>query len=597
MILPSVQFIPGYVSFQGGIDVVAPPMIVPSGYALTARNYTADRSGGYSRIDGYERLDGRPAPSSQNYLYCPATFTGEVFIGDMVVSSISGAQGVVIYVGIDHIDIANVTGTWGIESFSVDGVGKGTITALPSLGGELTPAGNAQALSNTADLYRASILAVPGTGPIRGVVSFKGVVYAFRDLGSSCKMYKSTADGWVIVLTPALLAGGRYEFVIYNFTGSSDTIHLYGCDGVNKAFKFTGDTFTQITTGMTVDKPQHIAAWKKYLILTFKGSLQISSLGDPLTWSALTGAAEIGMGDDITGLLVQPGDALAVFARNSTFALSGTVAADFQMSTISDDVGCREWTAQNLGSAFCLDDRGIVKINTTETYGNFAQATISTRVQPILSAMKSKVVASAVYKDEDQYRLYCNDGSGLIMTLPASGKGYYYSTFQYPVAMNCAFSGEDSGGLAVLYMGGTDGFVYQAKKGSSFDGEGIEAVLRTTYNNFNAPALSKRFRNSYLELSTVGFSEIFVSPDFSYSDPLNSRQELTTVSGTGHGGIWDSDSWESFYYDSAAYVTPKIAVTGVGNNIGITFYTKSKLDLGHTINGMTINYTPLKVKR
>lgn len=595
MRIPQVNVIPGHISFEGGLDLVSPPSEAYSGSAMISINYVADRMGGYSRIDGYERFSGQPSPSNQKYWYCATSLTGTVSIGDVVTGEISGAQGVVVFVAGDHIDISMVVGTWQIEPFSVGGHEMGVITSLPVENGEPTPELNAMALSNTADIYRSAIQRVPGTGPVRGVVSFKGVVYAFRDSGSNCKMYKSTLSGWVEVTTPTRIAGGRYEFTIYNFTGSTDTVKLFGCDGKNKAFQFDGTTFTELTTGMAKDAPSHIAAWKKHLFLTFKGSLQLSSLGDPTSWTPLTGAAEIGMGDDITGLLVQPGDSLAVFARHSTFHLMGTSSADFEMQTIAQDVGCIEWTAQNLGSAFCLDDRGIVKIKPTNVYGNFAQNTISQQIQTLINDAKGKIVGSTVYKSDDQYRIYCNDGTGIILTL--TPKAYYYSTFAYPDVMSCVYSGEDATGSDVTYMGGEDGYVYEARKGSSFDGEEIEAVLKLAYNSFKYPTTQKRFRNGSIEMKSIGCSTISVWPEFSYSNLDISRHEVTRLDGGAIGGFWDSSLWESFRYDSQAFYIPGFAVDGVGLNVGLTFYSKSKTDLGHTLSGATINYTILRVNR
>ncbi len=93
---------------------------------------------------------------------------------------------------------------------------------------------------------------------------------------------------------------------------------------MNKAFEFDGDVYIPINTGMTVDTPLHIIAHKKMLHLSFRASLQSSSIGFPFQWSAITGANEIGMGEDISGMLTQPGDVLAIATRNSTSTTRST---------------------------------------------------------------------------------------------------------------------------------------------------------------------------------------------------------------------------------------------------------------------------------
>ena len=58
-------------------------------------------------------------------------------------------------------------------------------------------------LSAAAENRRADIAAVPGSGPVRGVWAYDGVVYAFRDNdadpATKCVMHKSTASGWTAV--------------------------------------------------------------------------------------------------------------------------------------------------------------------------------------------------------------------------------------------------------------------------------------------------------------------------------------------------------------------------------------------------------------
>jgi len=85
---------------------------------------------------------------------------------------------------------------------------------------------------------------------------------------------------------------------------------------------------------MTTDTPGHIEAHLKYLFLSFPGgSLQHSGIGDPTSWSVITGAGELGIGDEITGLQKTAKSVMAVFSRNSTHLLNGTSPQDWFVST------------------------------------------------------------------------------------------------------------------------------------------------------------------------------------------------------------------------------------------------------------------------
>ena len=396
-----------------------------------------------------------------------------------------------------------------------------------------------------------------------------------------------------------ILPGGRYETEWNNFTGSTDTIRMYGCDGVNPGFEFDGDVYVPINTGMTADTPLHVVVWKRMLFFSFRASLQNSGIGFPYQWTAITGAAEIGMADDITGMLVEPGDVLAITTRNSTYQLEGTSSANFSLGSLSPEVGAIPYSTQNLSGSYWLDDRGIMHISRAQEYGNFNNATVSVKVQPLIDDMRQVLVASTVYKSRNQVRFYGTDGTGIVMSLISGSRGieHHFTSFLYPINISCAISGEDANGKDIVFLGSSDGMVYQADKGSSFDGEDIEAFVRLPFNNSRSPSTIKQYRKAILEMISVGYSEIRMHPDFSYGDPNVSQHLLTTQSIQGAGGFYDVSLYEDAYYDSKITSSPEIKIDGSGTNAGIVVYSKSDIDLGHTLHGITIHYTPRRLIR
>lgn len=680
MKFPQVETKTTYVKFRGGVDQVSPVLAVSPGDALDAHNYEPGVYGGFKRIDGIERFDGRSAPSDATYYYVTMTLTGALAVGDAITGVTSGATATVCVVGTGEFAYTKVTGSFvSGEVINVGGSPQATLTSTPAEQGYTDGYDNAVATNAAADVYRALIQKVPGSGSILGVFMYKGTVYALRNnVGATAAvLYKSTASGWSSVslgrevaftsggtteivegntitgatsgatavitrvvrssgswaagdaagylyfasqtgtfqsenlnvgasLNVATIGGnssaitlqpsGRYECVIHNFYGSTDTLRVYGCDGVNYAFEFDGTVFVRIRTGMTTDTPAYIAAYKKQLFLSFRGSLQNSGIGTPYVWSAVTGASEIGTGEDITGLLPQPGSTLAIFTRNSTLQLNGSSVSDFVLGIISSESGAIGRTCQNLGNAFCLDDRGITNISRTQNYGNFDFATVSRKAQTSINAMRALVVGSTVYRSRNQYRLYGSDGSGIILALDGQ-KVIGITTFSYPVAMNCFWSGEDSTGKDVVFMGGTDGYVYQADKGSSFDGEEIEAYVRMPFNNIETPRWRKRYRKVVMEMSAIDYAAIQFSPMFSYGDadvPESRSQEAAIQGG---GGFWDTVDWDSFIFDADVSTAPEFSVEGTGVNMSLVFYSSSDIDLGHTLSGAIVHYTIRRLQR
>ncbi|RKX22003.1 MAG: hypothetical protein DRP45_11755, partial [Candidatus Zixiibacteriota bacterium] len=105
----------------------------------------------------------------------------------------------------------------------------------------------------------------------------------------------------------ALSAGSfldRPVFVNYNFPSTlnnsffdpTDNMLMFWVTGSGTAMSFDGFSLCPIFTGLPLadDIPSAIEVYKNYLFLGFKsGSLQHSSLGDPFSFSPLTGAAEL----------------------------------------------------------------------------------------------------------------------------------------------------------------------------------------------------------------------------------------------------------------------------------------------------------------
>ena len=211
-----------------------------------------------------------------------------------------------------------------------------------------------------------------GTSDAVGVYVLTGVTGTFQ-VGDALQVSGSPrSDATSALITVALIPGGRYEFVNYNFSGSTATNRMYWVDGFNTAFEFDGTYAVPLFTGMDVDTPKHLAAHKNHLFLAFfKGSVQHSSISNPYAWSVVTGAAEMGTGDEISGLQVMQGDTLAIFNRNRLYILYGESTANWNLKTFSANSGGIEWTIQNLTDTMFLDDRGVTTFQAVNAYGDF----------------------------------------------------------------------------------------------------------------------------------------------------------------------------------------------------------------------------------
>ena len=196
---------------------------------------------------------------------------------------------------------------------------------------------------------------------------------------------------------------GRFEFVNANFTGASTSYRMYGVDGSNRAFEFDGTTFVPITSALPVDQPEHIVEFKKHLFLSESSRVVNSAIGDPYNWTSTAGAAEIGLGEDLTGFQLQPGatsgGALSMFCRNHTYMFYGTSAADWNLVSYNSESGAIPYTIQKIGQTFSMDDRGLTSMEAAQEFGNFIQSTVSRRVNTWLRGLRNLAIDSQIAYD------------------------------------------------------------------------------------------------------------------------------------------------------------------------------------------------------
>lgn len=458
------------------------------------------------------------------------------------------------------------------------------------------------AYQDAVETLRSLIGEVPGEGNILGVWRYNNTTYAFRNKvgGASAGMYESTVVGWAEITTGVTLnPDGNYEFINKNFGGNASTLMMYGVDGVNKGFQFDGTTYTEISTGMTTDTPTHLIEYKNYLIYSFSGgSVQISPLASPTTtWTALAGAQELGIGEEITGFKDVPGDSLAVFCKDSTWIISGTPnASDFALNSYSTSSGATEGTIQRINYPIYINNSGCVEMRTTSAYGDFTMASLSQKAKKLVDSLRGNETASIVSKDKNQYRVFYSNNRGLSFTF-SGDKVSGVMPINYGKPVLCCCNGTDSDGSERLFFGSDDGYVYEMDAGYSFDGGSVEAWIRPSFYHFKSPEQFKRFFKIVLEIDADQAADLTFLPVFDYSDPTQPDAIEGTLTVSGGGGFWDEDNWGEFYYDSAIVSSAYGYMDAIAKNFSMFIRSNLTYEKPHTIQGAIIHYSPKGLSR
>lgn len=395
--------------------------------------------------------------------------------------------------------------------------------------------------------------------------------------------------------------GGRYEFADYAFVTDKK---VYGCDGVNRGFEYgvnAGGTavFVPIVTGMTVDHPLHVATHRNYLWFSFANSLQSSSIALPYQWSVITGASEQNVGDNITCLLPQVGSessaSMMIFCRNQISILYGTSTANFTRTVLRDGIGAMPYSAQNLGIAHALDDRGIIQMSPTLNWGNFDQGTISRLFNSYLANKKSRTSASCVNRTKNQYRVFFSDGSGIYATI-FQGKmlGALPVSFDHPVL--CATEGEFTDGTERTFFGSSDGGVYELDRGPSFDGGNLVGYLSMPFNSLSGPRMNKRYRKVVLDGRFANYTELYYGYQLGYgkADILQPNNENITMS-DGYA-TWDTGYWDTMIWDGG-FVPSEVVLDGTAENIQFIFQNNVNYVEPFTLTGLVLHYNARRLLR
>lgn len=687
------QFFP----LRGGLDQETPAIAMPPGRAISVVNYESTPLG-YQRTEGYERFDGQASPSAATFYTLTFTAGQTAFTEGLTITGYtSGATARVIAAAVldsgtfgggdavGTLAVHLITGEF--DSGELLRIGATTYAMLNDepLQSDWRAGTNERAWFLAAvEHVRGLITAVPGSGPVRGILWFAGKLNAWRDNAgaTAAAIHESSSSGWqaldlgqtvaftaggayeiqpgdtltgdesgatatvryvaldsgdwatsdaagLLVLddvtgalgdetftigvnaatatvgaSPAaqvLAPGGSYKFDIFNFFATEGSERAYGVSGVAQAFEFDGASVTPITTGMesTGSSPFLIDVHKNHLFVAFPfGSLQHSRLGEPRDFSGRLGAAELGMGHEITNLIPNASATLLITTSQTLAVLTGNDSSDWVLEPLSEDAGAKLDTARRIGDVIYLDNRGVRSVTSTQTFGNFRIGTYTRLINKTLKAKRDhgiEPVGSCVIKGKDQYLLFFDDGTGI--SIYFGQKQPEPMLFEYPFTVSCVHVAEVDG-IERVFVGATDGFAYELNVGTSFDGAEIEAFLQLPFGHQGDPRQFKRYSKLEAEVLAEQGTELGLVTQFDYGNdyqPLASEDVFDVIGGSG--GLWGVAVWGEFAWSAPQVGKAELWIDGSGVNMSPIFVSRQNIVPSHTIAGVTVVFNPRGHKR
>ncbi len=566
------------------------------GAARALVNFEPSVEGGYRRIEGFTKFDTASVPLHSAVVQGTASSGTTLYVADLMESPAAG----------NTLTIAGVTGTYTIQSVTYSSTGKSaTITLTTSLAS--APADKAAiTFTNSNTLIRGLIYFQQ-----RAIVQRNGIVYRSEGAGwtkisvpsygsplvngagqtgttlvidgltdspqagdtftvnGTAKVYTIislttvTAGATTLTITPTLAASPadnavitfhtanrssatKLRFTRHNFAGNSTIVAV---DGVNKPFKYSGSTFTTITSAPSdVVGASHVAEFKQHMFYA-KGSML--SFTAPYTdddFTSANGAGTIKLPHDVTGMIVFR-EQLIIFNNSKIYRLTGNTVSDFTLQPISLDIGCtKEDSVQEVGGdiMFVATD-GIRLLSATDRIGDFGLAVASRPIQAEATALlnSSTEFCSVVVREKNQYRLFGYADSVSV----ATSRGIIAAQFADQTAEGMAWA-ETAGIKAfvaasvysaadeaeVILFAHKDGYVYRMESGKNFDGTAIKASFFTPFLSITDPRIRKTLYKSHTYLDSQGSVTGIMAPKFDF-DQANAIQPSAVTLQSDSGGI------------------------------------------------------------
>lgn len=319
------------------------------------------------------------------------------------------------------------------------------------------------------------------------------------NVGGNPNVATIAANSVAITLIPNSNSALPFSFDVSNFAdGTHDRV--YGADGANTGWEFDGTIFAFVRTGMATDRPNYVKVHKNQLFYSFGASVQHSGIGDPMSWTVVSGAAEIRTIANVTGFQIQPGSynsgALVIACKSQMYVLYGNSVADWNLVAYRQSLGAVPMSMQSMAQTLFLSDMGLTALQTTQAFGNFSHSTLSANIRRRLSQFIAGLqgtypAVSYLVRSKDQYRVFFGLEGFHATILDNQLVGMM--PIELAVAPVCVWTCDIDANGERFFMGGSDGYVYELERGTSFDGANISAFLELHVDHAKSPEIWKSY--------------------------------------------------------------------------------------------------------
>ena len=551
---------------QGGLVLNQSTFAMQPGLALELENFEPDPKGGYRRINGYAKWNDNAVPYT-------SSSTEAVLMSAFYVNEVIAARGTSVY---------RATGA----STDLDGALNSTATTIT--------VNSTSGFSDTGTLLIGSEQ-ITYTGTT--TTTFTGCTRGANSTTAASHLDDATVEQFWHEIDSSRTGAKKYTFHRFNNGGTEYIIYA---DGENQASYYNGSTVTDISTSDAPADPKYVIGFKNHAFFAgMSSSPQELVFTAPYTlddFSTANGAGSIAVDSKITALIVFR-EELFIFAEERIYKLSGNTVADFVMTPVTREIGCRNGdTVQEFaGDILFLGPDGLRSVAATERIGDVGLGTISLPVQERFDDLsRVSQYDSVVIPDKTQYRIFFTDTEnftkaqtkGIICV--RKGDTYEFGEtkgIQPACTDNTIYLGE-----TFVLHGGFDGYVYRQEQGNDFDGTTIIGRYRSPDIVAGDAGIRKAFQRVIINYAPEGTvnSDLFLRYD--YEDPGAPRPAAYPFDSTKVVAIYGTSTYGTATYGGQTNPLVRQPVEGSGFAVALRVVDNG-VSVPYSLKGFQLEFT------
>ena len=448
---------------------------------------------------------------------------------------------------------------------------------------------------------------VTGTGAVLGVNvngNINDGIFACRKPSAGNNYlheWNDSTDSWDAVTTsgsPTMVGVDRVRFVNYNWSGEVMLL----TDGINPAATYDGTTYTQVTDSNAPNSPKFAEEFASHIFLagdtTDPYNLYFSAPLDATDFSPANGSGVINVGYNITAIKKFRNE-LFIFGANNIKKLIGTNLADFQLQSVTANLGCvaPDSVVEFGGDLLFLGPDGIRPISGTDRIGDVELAPVSKEIQDIFDnyylSETITDVSIVVIRKKSQFRFFFKNDSSLSLIGAIRKSQNKQSIFEYSqligIEANCVASGY-IGQFEHVIHGDGSGRVHRRERGLSFNGSNIFSLYQTPYFYMEDPEIRKNIINIHTYMKSEGTTQVFLGVSYDYDDVYTLNPASYDFSTEGAAALFGTAVYGAGdIYDGNPSPKKLTNVSGSGNSVSVSYVTDNQ-SASHTIQAITITY-------